>query len=236
MKGFPGFPPGKTQLVTLPEAVFSELLPLIDDLAELKLTLHCYWRLSQGEGRVRFLRRGDVLEDEVLLRGLKTSSEDNPTLAVEAALERAVARGTLLHVHAEQNGEIEDWYFANTPKGRAAVQRIERGDWPDELQAQPATTAEVTRPNIFVLYEQNIGLLQPLIADELRQAERDYPSEWIEEAFHLAAEANVRRWSYVRTILERWSTEGKSDGTSRRDSEKDYRRYTKGKYADLFEH
>ena len=81
-----------------------------------------------------------------------------------------------------------------------------------------------------------MGLLQPLVADELRQAEREYPSEWIEEAFRLAAEANVRRWSYVRAILERWSTEGKGDGTSRRDSKEDYRRYTKGKYADLFEH
>jgi DnaD/phage-associated family protein len=86
------------------------------------------------------------------------------------------------------------------------------------------------------LYEQNIGLLQPLIADELRQAQRDYPEEWIEEAFRLAAEANARRWSYVRAILERWSTEGKSDGTSRRDSETDRRRYIEGKYADYVEH
>ena len=96
--------------------------------------------------------------------------------------------------------------------------------------------AEATRPNIFVLYEQNIGLLQPLIADELRQAERDYPTGWIEEAFRVAAEANVRRWSYVRAILERWSTEGRSDGTSQRDSDTDRRRYVEGKYADYIEY
>jgi DNA replication protein len=101
---------------------------------------------------------------------------------------------------------------------------------------QSTTQAETTRPNIFVLYEQNIGLLQHLIADELLEAEREYPAQWIEEAFRLAAEANVRRWSYVRAILERWATEGKRDETSRRDSEEDYDRYTKGKYADLFEH
>jgi DnaD/phage-associated family protein len=106
--------------------------------------------------------------------------------------------------------------------------------WPEGTQA--AIPAKVTRPNIFVLYEQNIGLLQALVADELRQAEQDYPAEWIEEAFRLAAEANVRRWSYVRAILERWATEGKSDGTSRRDSETDYRRYIEGKYADRVEY
>jgi DnaD/phage-associated family protein len=234
MKGFPGFPPGKTRLVSLPEAVFSELLPLIDDLAELKVTLHCYWCLSQGQGAVRFVRRRDLMTDGILLDGLKGERVKDPVSVIDEGLERAVARGTLLHVRVERDGEAEDWYFANTPKGRAAVGQVERGEWPAEIQA-PAK-GEATRPNIFVLYEQNIGLLQPLIADELRQAQRDYPAEWIEEAFQLAAEANVRRWSYVRAILERWSTEGKSDGTSRRDSEADYRRYTKGKYADYIEY
>jgi DnaD/phage-associated family protein len=234
MRGFPGFPPGKTRLVALPEAVFNELLPLIDDLAELKVTLYCYWRLSQGQGTARFVRRRDLLDDEGLLSGLKSDAADDPVSVLEAALERAVARGTLLHVHVARDDATEDWYFANTSKGRAAVRQIEQGDWPDEVPT--VAQAKATRPNIFVLYEQNIGLLQPLIADELRQAEQDYPGDWIEEAFRLAAEANVRRWSYVRAILERWSTEGKSDGTSWRDSGTDYRRYIEGKYADYIEH
>jgi DNA replication protein len=234
MKGFPGFPPGETQMVAFPEPVFSELLPLIDDLAELKVTLHCYWRLSRGRGSIRFVRRDDLLSDKVLLDGLKRDVGDDPTTALDKGLEKAVARGTLLHVRVERDGETKDWYFANTPKGRAAVHQIERGQWPGEIQT--VTQAEATRPNIFVLYEQNIGLLQNIIADELREAEREYPAEWIEEAFRLAAEANVRRWSYVRAILERWATEGKSDETSRRDSEPDYRRYLKGKYADHIEY
>ncbi len=229
MKGFPGFPPGKTRLVTLPDAVFGELLPLIDDLAELKVTLHCYWRLSQEQGAARFVRQRDLLNDEALLAGL---AGDDPPGAIKNALERAVARATLLHVRVERQGETQDWYFANTPKGRAAVRGARQGQWPDQAPA----LAQVTRPNIFVLYEQNIGLLQPLIADELRQAERDYPRDWIEDAFRLAAQANVRRWSYVRAILERWSTEGKSDETDRRDSQTDRRRYIEGKYADYIEY
>jgi DNA replication protein len=234
MKGFSGFPPGKTRLVPLPEPLFGELLPLIDDLAELKVTLHCYWRLSQGQGAMRFIRHRDLLSDPVLLAGVTGDLSGDQTSAVETALERAVARGTLLHVRTERDGETEDWYFANTPKGRAAVQRIERGTWPDEIDT--VTEAETTRPNIFVLYEQNIGLLQPLIADELRHAAGAFPAQWIEEAFHLAAKANVRRWSYIRAILERWSTEGKSDGTSRRDAETDYRRYIEDEYADRIEY
>jgi DNA replication protein len=234
MKGFSGFPPGKTQLVSLPEPVFSELLPLIDDLNELKVTLFCYWRLSLGQSAIRFVRRDVLLKDEVLLKGLHREPGEEVAVALNRALEQAVARGTLLHVHAEQDGNPEDWYFANTPKGRAAVQQLERGVSLEDIP--PISQAEVSRPNIFVLYEQNIGMLQPLISDELRQAEREYPAQWIEDAFQLAAEANIRRWSYIRAILERWATEGRGDGTGRGDSQEDYRRYTKGKYADLFEH
>ena len=68
---------------------------------------------------------------------------------------------------------------------------------------------EVERPNIFTLYEQNMGLLLPLLAEELREAGEHYPVEWIEEAFRLAVQQNKRNWSYIRAILKRWESEGK---------------------------
>jgi DnaD/phage-associated family protein len=68
---------------------------------------------------------------------------------------------------------------------------------------------QVERPNIFVLYEQNIGLLSPLIADELKDAADQYPAEWIEAAFREAVLQNKRKWSYIRAILKRWATEGR---------------------------
>jgi DnaD/phage-associated family protein len=94
----------------------------------------------------------------------------------------------------------------------------------------------VERPNIFVLYEQNIGLIQPLIAEELREAEKTYPAAWIEEAFKIAVERNARNWRYIQRILERWAAEGKDDGRDRRRSEKDRRRYIEGEFADYIEH
>ncbi len=238
VRAFSGFPPGQVSLIELPDPLFGELVPLIDDLNELKVTLHCYWRLSQAEGSLRFVRQRDLAQDERLLAGLKPSPEPDPQATLDAALERATARGSLLHLHLAReprSGEPidEDWYFANTPKGRAAVRAIERGEWPEGLETPQR--AQVQRPNIFVLYEQNIGLLQPLIADELRQAEQEYPADWIEQAFRLAAAANVRRWSYVKAILERWTSEGKTDESSQKDSEQDRHRYVGGKYADYVE-
>jgi len=68
---------------------------------------------------------------------------------------------------------------------------------------------QVERPNIFTLYEQNIGLLAPLIADELKDAADHYPAEWIEAAFREAVQHNKRKWSYIHAILRRWETEGR---------------------------
>ncbi|RLC89992.1 MAG: primosomal replication protein N [Chloroflexi bacterium] len=223
MQTFSGFPSGKVGSASIPEQVFTEIVPIVDDLAELKLTLHVLWRLGQQRGKVRYLRRADVSSDRVLLSGLGRA----PAEALSGALERAVERGTLLQVETTIAGASETVYFANTPKGRAAVKAIERGGWPDELES-------AARPNVFALYEANVGLLTPLIADELREAEQEYPAEWIEDAFREAVSLNKRSWKYIRAILERWRTEGRDDG--RRTPEASRRRYIEGKYGDYIEH
>lgn len=224
MKTFSGFPSGKVHSIRVPDLVFTDLIPLIDDLTELKLTLHVFWRLGQQRGKVRYLRRADLNDDQTLLSGLG----DQPVQALNEAIERAVERGTLLRVQADVGDAPEELYFANSPKGRAAVGAIARGEWPDDIE--PAE-----RPNVFTLYEQNIGLLTPLIADELREAEQVYPAEWIEEAFREAVSLNKRSWKYIRAILERWRAEGKGE-TSQRPPEADRRRYIEGKYGEYIEH
>jgi DnaD/phage-associated family protein len=68
---------------------------------------------------------------------------------------------------------------------------------------------EIERPNIFTLYEQNIGLLLPLVAEELREAGERYPADWLEAAFREAVQQNRRSWAYIRAILKRWEADGK---------------------------
>lgn len=228
MRIFSGFPTGRVRHIRLPEPLFTELIPIIDDLAELKLTLHVLWRLESQPGKVRCLRRAELMSDHTLLSSLGELGP-SPVETLAQALERAVARGTLLRVEHPAGAPSEELYFANTPKGRAAAEMIQRGEWPADLE-----TPE--RPNIFTLYEQNIGMLTPLIADELRQAEQEYPAEWIEEAFQKAIAQNIRKWSYIRAILERWRTEGRDDETARRTREADRRRYIEGKYGEYIEH
>ena len=212
---------------------FSELLPQIDSFAELKVSLHVLWLLHRKAGQAPCVSRDELKRDGVLLRGLNMPGH-SPEGLLEEGLKQAVARGTLLQLTARtDDGEEQIWYFLNSEVGRAAVDQVRQGELvlcPDVVLEEPLL--EVERPNIFVLYEQNIGTLQPMIAEELQEAEESYPAPWIEEAFRIAAEQNVRKWRYISAILERWAAEGKDDGEGRRGSEEDRYRYIKGKYKD----
>ncbi len=234
-KGFPGFPEGKLRTTPIPNPFFSELLPSIDHLGEFKVTLYAFWALAQKEGRFRYLSRDQIASDELFMRGMAGSGLDAGE-ALDEALERIVARGTLLQVNLETDQGSEAYYFLNSAKGRAAVKAVEEGDWLPSGDVQAPLDLSIERPNIFRLYEQNIGALTPMVADILRDAEETYPLSWIEDAIRIAVENNVRKWRYVEAILEDWQTQGRHEREDRSDSEKDRRRYIEGKYADFIEH
>ncbi|HET7142882.1 MAG TPA: DnaD domain protein, partial [Anaerolineales bacterium] len=90
------------------------------------------------------------------------------------------------------------------------------------------------KSNIFKLYEENIGALTPLLSDMLREAEKDYPSAWFEEAFEIAVKNNIRNWKYVEAILTRWKEKGKDERKDKQDSIKDAKRYTDSEFSEFF--
>ena len=241
---FAGFPSGKNPYVPVPEVFFTELLPEIEDIAELKVTLHLFWLLAQKQGDPRCVNEHELLADHVLLQSLRRKGDPRPVEdRMQQGLEKAVARGTVLRIHlkvlndAGDQEELVDWFFFNTFRSRKIVKELQGGELVpasklniEQEQSEQGnlnrrltsirTTAlvndsqqhiqvQIDRPNIFVLYEQNIGLLSPLLADELKDAADQYPAEWIEAAFREAVQHNKRKWSYIRAILRRWETEGR---------------------------
>ncbi|MBN2085981.1 MAG: DnaD domain protein [Anaerolineales bacterium] len=229
MKGFAGFPEGPVRMTPLPATFFTDLLPSIDHLGELKLILYVLWRFSQQEGARRYLALSELREDSELLSTLKEAGRGGEEVLSDA-LERSVARGTLLAVRSA--GKDDAWYFLNSPRGKAAAEGLARGDWkPDDAPSHPR---QVERPNIFTLYEQNIGMLTPMVAEILRDAEKEYPAGWIEEAVRIAVEHNARSWKYIAAILARWKKEGR--GEKKTSPEDERRRYIEGEYADFIEH
>jgi DnaD/phage-associated family protein len=202
MRIFSGFPAGKLDVTPLPNLFFSELAPAIDDLAELKVTLHIFWRLAHS--KPAYVRASELRADRTLAQSLKTN-DAKPEQELDRALAHAVERGTLLR----QENAGDDLYFLNTDRGRRAVEKMEREQpAPSNLAPEPVTATE--RPNIFALYEQNIGLLTPLLAEELKEAEQEYPAEWIAQAIKIAVRNNVRKWTYIHKILDDWKSKGPS--------------------------
>jgi len=127
-------------------------------------------------------------------------------------------------------------YFFNTPLGRVAVEQIEAGAWRPADGDEPVEILP-ERPNIFRLYEDNVGPLTPMIADALKDAQQEYPAHWLEEAMRVAVESNARSWRYILAVLERWRAEGRSrEATEKSVQPADGRRYVSGQYADYIEH
>jgi DNA replication protein len=235
MSGFAGFPQGRLRTTPIPNLFFSELLPAIDDLGELRVTLYAFWALAQKEGPFQYLRPQEMLDDRLFMgafEGVLMSRQE----ALQEALERAVARGTLLRAALGDGAQAQHYYFINTPRGRAAIHALESGDWCPSPETDAPVELAIERPNIFTLYEQNIGPLTPLIAERLRDAEETYAARWVEDAITIAVENNVRKWRYVEAILEDWRTRGRDEQREDRgDTEKARRRYLSGEFSDYIE-
>ena len=187
---FDGFP--RNVLATpVPDPLFNSLLEQIEDLAELKVTLRAIWLLGQKRGAFRTLNEDELLNDPTLLKGVK-SLDGGPQERLRQGLEQAVTRGTLLRHLPESDSDSRSntatdkpLYLLNTEAGRRELARRQAGSgvtpnaehrlaYAEPDSAEPAAD---TRPNIFALYEDNIGTIGVMIAEELKEAEERYPSQ-----------------------------------------------------------
>ncbi len=226
----------KEKNVTLPSSFFSAILPEINTLSELKVTLFIFWLLEGKGNRLAHFTLEELQLPEIIMA--LTTPEQEGIVALREGLQRAVIRGTFLRAQVqppEQPATV--WYWLNTPESRSLLQQIERGIWPASIEKDGQNVRlHWQQPNIFILYEQNIGPLTPLLADELRDTEQEFPEEWIQEAFRIAMRKNVRNWKYVHAILERWRQEGKDETDTHRQTSKEAKKYLGGKYADFIKH
>jgi DNA replication protein len=201
---FKGFA-AQSRLVRIPEIFFQEILPGIDDIDELRVTLYTLWYLERLDQPVKYLTMKDYLRDRILLQSF---GEDPETHLIDG-LGKAIARGTLLSSGEGLSLLKDALILANTPRSRSVVAAIRSGKVAtDQLTSQPVQM-DIIRPNIFELYEQNIGAITPMLAEILKDAESNYPAAWIEEAIELAVQNNSRRWKYVEAILRKWKENGR---------------------------
>jgi DnaD/phage-associated family protein len=230
---FDGFSTEREKALLLPPELFTELLAEIQDVAELKVLLTVFRLVATQKDRpkeqLRVVSRDMLRNDPHLQQGLTgLGPEMTPIERLDRALERCVVRGTLLHRVVQRGGHAENLYLLNTAANRRRAAELEQA-----TSLPEAPPAEVAEPaGIFRLYEQNIGLITPLLAEELTAAAQKYPAGWIEEAFREAVAHNRRAWRYIQRILERRERDARGQSSQIIDLQDE--KYTTGKYAHLF--
>jgi DnaD/phage-associated family protein len=229
---FAGFP-ASAEATPVPNLFFTRVLPGIDGAEELLVTMYFFYAQgSSGRSRQRrsppFVTRHELAADRTLAQALANLCGENGE-ALDRGLALAVERGSLLRVEASGDAGGEELYLLATPHNRRAAEDLPGADLNLGEPSPPAASEQT--PNVFALYEENVGGITPLIADYLKDAEERYPPQWIEAAFREAVRLNKRSWGYIDSILKRWEAEGPNYGEAGRDPEADWleRRYARGK-------
>lgn len=232
----------------IPDEFITHYMPRLTDAVSVKVAVHFLWLASHmPSGQPPAVRLADLSADEVLQAGVMTLgvAEGNAAEAIEQAADKLIELGMLVAFNDGRPGGGERWLLASDEREQPELRRLEAGAGSRLPEAGASASvltsagtpdASAERPNVFRLYEENIGLLTPLLADELKDAERTYPRDWLEDAFRQAVEHNARNWAYVRAILKRWGREGRGDEADRRGRQGDRERDIEGPFSAYIEH
>jgi DNA replication protein len=152
----------------------------------------------------------EMRKDTVLKEALRqTEGIEDYYNTLDISLARAIDRGSLLIVDGKN--KKDRYFFINTTRSKAIIDGYENGQWDlDSSSQQQIVGLDLNKPDVYKLYENNIGLITPMIAEQLKAAGDEYPLEWIEDAIRIAVENNVRRWSYISRILASWNERGRN--------------------------
>ena len=199
--------PGRpADVVPVPAAVFGPLLERVTDVTSLRCALRAIFVLHRKQtsperrGRLATVTAAELAADPVI-GGVDAA-------AVEGALATLAELGVLVATEAG--------YCLDTAANRRAVASGALADGPSTGSGRTVDEAMPARarPDVFRLYEENIGVITPMAAERLKDMEAEYPPEWIGEAFGEAVASNARSLRYVEAVLRRWRDDGRGDGTA----------------------
>ena len=190
-----------SEFVPVPSTLFGPLLERMGDVQEIRCALRIIFLLHRKQGALKYVYAAELVSDPVLRYG-----DDVET--VGSVLNGFVEYGLLLKVPTDvENAEC---YCLDTPANRRVLDRASKGELRvPKRQAAKSQEEATTRPDIFVLYEDNIGAIYPMAAERLKDMEIEYPEDWIAEAFREAVLQNNRNLKYIEAILRRWRDDGR---------------------------
>ena len=162
---FEGFRAG-ARASTLPAQFFTEVLPEIEDVDELRVTLYALYAITRPGRPMLAMRASEMAAEEPLARMF---AQRGGASTVRRCLDAAGARGVLLVLPLEDG---EALCFVHNDGGVRLRDRVIAGslDVPGGVRAAVIEVAALpTRP--AAVYEQEIGMLTPAVAAAIAEAE-----------------------------------------------------------------
>lgn len=224
----------RTEYTPIPNYFFGRNLDNINNILELKALLRTVYLIKQKRNYPQILTFNEIKADQTIINALPDCT-DGSFEQLRLILNGDIGRQLFTYIQMTKDDRQEEIYILNIPTNAKAINQIRNGavHLPDLPDFTIMKSENSKKPTIFDLYESNIGILTPIIGEELKDAANLYPDDWIEDAFHKAVTNNKRNWRYIFRILQRWTDEGRHDGrpggNSKKIDPKEYIRRT-GKY------
>jgi len=166
----------------LPNRLLGREFKNVQSAATIKAVLYIYLKADNS-----YISLNDLISDRAFVSLFRDASEAKKALA-EAAVGQFI-------LALPVGGDT--YYFAATEEAYENFLKTQGGN----KIAHSLNEAKST-PNIYELYETNIGILTPIIAQELERLEIEYTYAWIEDAVKEAVLQNKRNLKYIMRILE----------------------------------
>ena len=194
-----GFPKG-VHFTPVPSPLLGPMLEQIRDYNDLVCILRFLNLIHIRKGSPKWVEENLLVSDQVLQTVIGSKEK------IQDSIDKCINNGLIRRAYLKTDREARILVL-NTFDAKSNIDRIINEDHDSKLDV-----IENNNPteNIFSLYENNIGTLNPLITEELKYAQQRYPDDWINEAFREAVKNNARSWRYIESILENWQVNGRS--------------------------
>tara|TARA_Y100000590_G_scaffold463778_1_gene631378 strand:- start:12151 stop:12858 length:708 start_codon:yes stop_codon:yes gene_type:complete len=194
-----GFPKG-VHFTPVPSPLLGPMLEQIGDYNDLVCILRFINLIHLKKGSHKWVEENLLISDQVLHAVIGSKEK------IQDSINKCINNGFILRASLKTDRKARILVL-NTSDAKTNIDRIV-----NEEHDTKVDVIENNNPteNIFTLYENNIGTLNPLITEELKYAQQRYPDDWINEAFREAVKNNARSWRYIETILENWHINGRS--------------------------
>lgn len=122
--------------------------------------------------------------------------------------------------HRERK-QREQYYTPGETQLKRNVTQINRlTESETETETEKTTTSSGRDDDFATLiraYEQNIGVISPVVADKVGADLDEYGLALCVDAITEAVRQNIRKWSYVQGVLRNWKTNGRTAPARKQD-------------------